>query len=299
MPTRYHRLIWALGLAALLAGCQIVILPPDDGVTRISAGDGAGQPVAVTVAQGEPLRVEVSVSAAQLAASDQLFVLTRGPGGALPEGAVRLSALQDGAPVVVSTGPAFFAPAEGVVPASEAGVGAQQAPPVRCSGPCVALPLPSSAGTAAFELTSLSGEQSVLVSAFVAPFEDPGEPANDALLTPRLIPAPPTGAAATAEGALERVFDEDFFQSELPVTQVSVSETEAPLDGRFDVYTEDGELISSGNPVGSSYTVPSNVAPQSLIARVYSETGRAAPAATSSYTLTFSAVVLLSVPEER
>jgi hypothetical protein len=290
MPSVRHHLVWA-GLAALLAGCQIVILPPDDGVVRVSAGDGVGEPLPFTLPQGEPLRLEVSVSAAQVATNDQLLVLTRGPEGPLAEGAVRLRALQGGRPTVQSTGPDFFAPVGGASAATA--LAAQQASGVRCSGPCVALPLPSAAGTLSFELESLTGERRALLSAFVAPFGDPGEGA-DALETPRLVPAPPTGATATATGALELALDEDFFQSQLPVTQVSVSATEAPLELLFDVYTEDRELISSSNPASSSYTVPSNVAPQSLIARVYAASGRAAPAATSSYTVTFSAVVPLS-----
>ncbi|ADI13950.1 hypothetical protein [Truepera radiovictrix] len=294
MPSARHRFVWA-GLAALLAGCQIVILPPDDGVVRVSAGEGVGEPVALTLPRGEPLRLEVSVSAAQVAANDQLLVLTRGPEGPLAGGAVRLRALQEGRPSVQSTGPDFFAPAPDTATAA---LRAQQTAGVRCSGPCVALPLPSAAGTLTFELES-ADERSVLLSAFVAPFEDPGEPANDALETPRLVPTPPTGATATATGALEVALDEDFFQSELPVTQVSVSATEAPLELRFDVYTEDRELIASDNPAGSTYTVPSNVAPQSLIARVYAASGRAAPAPASSYTVTFSAVVPLSGTAER
>lgn len=297
--SRYRSGLWALGLAAFLAGCQIVVTPPDDGVTRISAGEGAGQPVSITVAQGEPRRVEISVSEAQLRANDQLLVLTERPEGEVPGGVLRLSALQDGEPAVVSTSPDFFAAAEGV---SQAQVEAQQAEQGRCNGPCIALPLPTvenqrGARTAAFTLTSLAGEQRVTLYAFVAPFEDTGEPANDSLETARLVPAPSVGSSASAEGALELVFDQDFYRSELAATQVSVSEPEAPLELSFDVYTEAGELISSGNPAGSAYTVPSNVAPQSLIARVYSASERAAFASVSSYTVEFGAVVLLSVPE--
>ncbi len=155
-----------------------------------------------------------------------------------------------------------------------------------CAGPCVAV-LANSGGSAYFSVENTgSSEETFELFIVATPFIDPTEPNNSA-----------NSAAQVAEdeeqeAAIEYVGDEDFFQSTANTSRVTLTGSAPELDLQFDVFTESGRRLGSGDG-DNPYLIPEDEPAQNLIANVYSADDRAGVGANANYTIRFDRV---SVP---
>ena len=161
-------------------------------------------------------------------------------------------------------------------------------PTQTCAGPCVAV-LADGSGSAYFSVENLGSEKTYDLFVVATPFIDPTEP-NDTVQTPALILVDEEGEQKQA-AAIEYVGDEDFFQSTENTAQVSLIGSPSALNLEFDVYTESGRYLGSGD-ADNPYLIPEDEPAQRLIASVSSADKRAAVGANANYTILFDLAVI-------
>ena len=221
-------------------------------------------------------RVDLSES---VAADNDLVIVEANAEGDDP---FRVTAYnQEGGEVLASVSSDSFARASAV---RTADIDANQV----CAGPCVAV-LADGSGSAYFSVENTGGEKTFDLFAVATPFIDTTEP-NGSLQTPAQVSADEEGEQTQA-AAVEFVGDEDFFQSAQGTTRVSLVGSPPELNLEFDVYTESGRFLGSGD-AANPYLTPEEEPAQRLLARVFSGDERAAVGANANYTILFDREVV-------
>lgn len=177
----------------------------------------------------------------------------------------------DGSPYAFSTSPEFFAPLTTTVTAASFLTPSAIVVEKSCRGPCVLQA--TEVGTV--EVVLRNDTNSALVYelyAYVDNYGDAGEPVNDDRTGA-------TSLGASETGALETVNDEDFFEVMQGGTLTLSTQTGVAIALRAEIIGSTGSV----DTIGPDESFP--VLTGDII-RVYSDSGRAGPSSTSTYTLT-------------